>query len=102
MKKSDLKSGHVVRLNSSYKLGLIIDDVIVFDDGYEYLGLFDEDLEIKNIGIYIKTVYQVKNFKEGIISAYNINNLTCIYEKQLPSCLLYGEDDTDLSWEIFN
>ena len=79
MKKSDLKDGMIIE-NNRGEFGVIIGQSIRYEDyGFDRLSIFDDNLIYK--GSRIDKVYIVKNERCSLLSIFDKENLTLIWER---------------------
>ena len=80
MTKSDLKNGMVVELADGSR-ALVINDSLVFEDGYEGLSSYKDDLTIKlfNNEMQINKVFKSKLYN---LCDVLVDNLTLIWERE--------------------
>lgn len=78
MKKSDLENGMVVE-NNYNELGIIIDNSIRYEIGFDRLSIFDDNLTYKDSRI--NKVYRIKNQRCSLLKIFDKENLELVWER---------------------
>ena len=99
MTKSDLKNGMVVELADGSR-ALVINGLLVFEDGYQGLSAYKDDLTIKtfNNEMQINKVFKSKLYN---LCDVLVDNLTLIWEREEKEELKVGDKVKVIDYGLF-